>query len=415
MSEKLKNTFIGIFLLIAIALILWMILFLKPTVGDGKKTYKVRFSNILGINKGTRVTFAGRPVGIVYQITEVPNAREQHTNDSDGTIYFYQLTLKVDSSVKIYTTDEIALQTSGLLGEKSIAIIPQTPPKGITPILVTDQIVYANSKDPIENALNQVSNLSKKIDSAVSDFNEWFLENEDGITLAINNFSSAMGEIDIAVNCLNKEQIIPKTSDVMDLLDDNLNLIYTSLNQLQENNTFQTISQTVDEIHEAAKSFNTDGKQILSNMNQITYDIAQGKGTLGKIITSDALYLQFRSLMSKSETLLNDVNHYGVLFQYDKSWQRQRVKRANLLEALKTPKEFRSYFETEIDGINTSINRIGSLMQKASCEKNKILTCKPFQKDFAELLRKVNDLSSTIETYNEELNDQILESNNRCE
>jgi phospholipid/cholesterol/gamma-HCH transport system substrate-binding protein len=129
MGEKTKNLMIGIFVLSACALIIWFIMFLKPSVGDGKKTYYIRFSNINKINVGSRVTFAGKPVGEVVEIREIYQARDHATADKLDRIYFFELVLKVDSTVNIYDTDEVALQTSGLLGERSVAIIP-SPKKG---------------------------------------------------------------------------------------------------------------------------------------------------------------------------------------------------------------------------------------------------------------------------------------------
>ncbi len=63
MGEQQKNMLIGIFVLAACATIISIVLFLRPTVGDGKKTLYVRFSNINKITVGTRVTYAGKPVG----------------------------------------------------------------------------------------------------------------------------------------------------------------------------------------------------------------------------------------------------------------------------------------------------------------------------------------------------------------
>lgn len=140
--------------------------------------------------------------------------------------------------------------------------------------------------------------------------------------------------------------------------------------------------------------------------------MADGKGSLGKIITSDDLYLRFVAIMSKVDTLMNDLNHYGLLFQYDKHWQRIRTKRANLLQALDTPEEFRSYYEQEMDGITTALSRISILLEKAKCpeDRQNILQNKPFQCDFADLLRKVEEMLDSLKLYNE----QILESDGTC-
>ena len=96
MNNKLKNIIIGVFITIAIALAISSIVFLKPSIGDGGKTYNVRFSDVSGINVGTLVTLAGRPVGEVKKIEQITDARKEKV-DKLGRVYFYQLTLKVDS------------------------------------------------------------------------------------------------------------------------------------------------------------------------------------------------------------------------------------------------------------------------------------------------------------------------------
>ena len=143
MIDYMKNMLIGLFVIVACGLVVGIILFLEPSVGDGKQTLVVRFSNINGLSLGTRVMFAGKPVGEVIEIQQIPHARDQPT-DELGQVYFYQLILKLDSSVRMYNTDEITVQTSGLLGEKSIAIIPRSPPKGVKPTLITSKTpIYA--------------------------------------------------------------------------------------------------------------------------------------------------------------------------------------------------------------------------------------------------------------------------------
>ena len=145
MGEQTKNMLIGIFVIVACITTTWLILFLKPSVGDGKQTLYVRFANINQINIGTRVLFAGKPVGEVVAIQEIHDARKKPLSDVLGEIYYYQLVLKIDSSIRVYDTDEITIQTLGLLGEKSIAIIPKVPPKGAVPKLVGHEPVYAQS------------------------------------------------------------------------------------------------------------------------------------------------------------------------------------------------------------------------------------------------------------------------------
>ena len=104
MHKSIKNMLIGLFVFAGIFLIVGIILFIKPSIGDGKQILNVRFNNIGGIQVGTRVTLAGKPIGEVEEIHQIPNAR-QNAVDHFGQVYPFVLMLKIDSATRIYSTD----------------------------------------------------------------------------------------------------------------------------------------------------------------------------------------------------------------------------------------------------------------------------------------------------------------------
>lgn len=399
MTDQVKNILIGLFVVGALTIMVAFVLFLKPTVGDGKKTMAVRFTNITGISVGTRVTFAGKPVGEVTHIKELTHARDEA--DEQGRIYLYQLTLKIDSSVDAYTTDEIAIKTTGLMGEKSIAILPKVSPKNNPAQLITTQIVYANSTDALENTFNQVSRVASRLETAVGRLDTWFADNQKYVSNAIQSFDGAMSQIDSFLNLVEAEKLVPAVRESVGLLSDNLHLVRTSLDDDQ---LLHKCASLADNLDQATTAFNNDGAQALRNINQITRDVASGSGTVGRLIAGDDLYLRMTSLMNKGETLLNDVNHYGILFQYNKQWQKARTRKANFLKALDTPQEFRTYFEGEVDSMTTSLGRLTELMERAGTqERDKILQSDAFKRDFAALMRQVQGLTDSLKLYNEGL------------
>jgi phospholipid/cholesterol/gamma-HCH transport system substrate-binding protein len=396
MGEQTKNMLIGVFVVAASSVLIWLILFLKPSVGDGKETLYVRFSSINQINVGTRVLFAGRPVGEVVAIEEIFDARKKPTADVLGEIYTYQLVLKVDSSVKVYDTDQIIVQTTGLLGEKSIAIIPKIPPKGVVPKLITTQPIYAKSVDPIENAFTQLSNLSKDMSKTFRQVNRWLQKNGDDMGNAIRSFGCTMDEINITVRSINEQNLTSDVKTAIATFTNTLCDIQDSIHQLKVGDVFVNAGDVMKNL-----------KCVSHNASLITSTIAQGKGTLGKLIEQDDLYLHISSLLSKVDTLMNDVNHYGILFHLNKSWQRQRSQRITVMNALDSPESFKNYFETEIAEINTAMGRLSMLIDKAelSPEKEEILSDKRFKQDFRELMRQANELSENLKLYNQQLED----------
>ncbi len=394
MGEQTKNMLIGVFVVAACFLVVSLIMFLKPSVGDGKETIYVRFSNINKINVGTRVMFAGKPIGEVVAIEEIYDARNAPSTDMLGRIYFYQLTLKIDSHVKVYDTDEISIQTSGLLGEKSIAITPKPAPKGVTPQLVTNQPIYAESVDPIENALYELTDLANHFEITLNEVNRWIQKNGDDLGNAVRSFGSAMDEVKATAKSANDLQLLPEIKTGVQQFNHTMADVQDAIAQLNEGGVFANAGAVVKNLQSASQSFDLIGK-----------DIADGKGTLGKLINEEDLYLRLNAVMSKANTLMNDVNHYGLLFHLNKSWQRQRAQRMTVLNALDTPQGFKNYFETEVDDINTAMSRLSMLIDRAeiSSEKEMILSNEQFSKDFAELLRQADALADNLRLYNQQL------------
>lgn len=399
MTEKMKNILIGLFVAAAVTIMIAMVLFLEPRIGDGKKTLEVRFANIAGIVVGTRVTFAGRPVGEVVAIREIKDARSE-PSDETGRVYFYQLGIKIDSSVDVYSSDEIAIRTTGLMGEKSIAILPKAPAKGKTSHLVENEVLIANSVDPLENTFSQVAKAANRLQEAIISFDHWFNSNSGTLSHSLQNLDSFLGRGDALLSSVEETKLVPNLRDSTDLLNDNLRLLREGLDQGQLLNKAASLAENLDK---AAESFNIDGAMALRNINQFTQDLASGTGTIGRLISHDDFYLRVNSLLSKADTLMNDVNHYGILFQYDKHWQRSRTKKANFLKALDTPKEFRDYFEGEVDSITTSLGRLTELLDRAEEERVKIVENEDFKKQFGMLMRSVQSLSDSVKLYNQGL------------
>lgn len=395
MGEQTKNMLIGIFVIAACVLIVWIIMFLKPSVGDGKQILYVRFSDVNEIPVGTRVMFAGKPVGEVIAIEPIPEARSKPSTDIIGHLYYYQLELRLDSRIKVYDTDEIAVQTSGLLGEKSIAIIPKPAPKGVIPQLLTSQqIVYAKSVDPLDHLFSQFSDLASTIEKTFDQATQWIRKNGDDLGNTIRSAGDAMNEFSNTMHSLNELEIPDQIQTTIQNMNDTICDIQDIVHQLDEAGTFVNASIAMKNL-----------KNSSAHIDQITADIANGKGTLGRLIQGDDLYMHINALLSKIDILMNDINQYGILFHLNKGWQRQRIQRITLLNALDTPNNFKDYFETEIGQINISMERISLLIDKMqeTQERDQLLNDPLFRKDFDELLRQANELSDTLKLYNQQL------------
>jgi phospholipid/cholesterol/gamma-HCH transport system substrate-binding protein len=359
MNEGMKNALIGFFILSAFAVVIFIFLFLHPSLGDKGQLIRVRFTDIDKINVGTRVTFAGKPIGEVDKIIELEDIRQGRT-EYQGDVYVYELVLMVDSGLKIYNTDSISARTSGLLGEKSISIDPQPPKQGQELKIVNKEILYANQVGSVEDTFKEFKEVADKFD------------------LALDSFTDTLHEI--------REK---KIWDNIASTVENLTEITTKINE------------SWPDINTAITNFSA----TTENFKEISEDVREGKGTMGRLISKDGMYLQATSLLSKGETVMDDINHYGILFHLDKRWQRLRARRMNLMQKLSTPQEFRNYFNDEIDQVSTSLARVSMILDKTNefpmCPF--IMDHTEFHKVFAELLRRVGTLQEALKMYNTQL------------
>ncbi|MBM3201476.1 MAG: MCE family protein [Chlamydiae bacterium] len=391
MVNQIKNMLIGLFVVTACSLIVGIIFFIRPGIGNGEQIIKVHFVDINGINIGTRVLLAGRPIGEVHSIEQIPQARENRQN-SFGQVYFYLVTLHIDSHVTIFTTDKITISTSGLLGEKQVDIIPQPLAKTAKPIVVSSSTpVYAESGDLLTSAFNELANLSSKVEETLDKVIVWIDEYGDTLGSSIRSFGDASNEISIAVKSVNDTKIIEQIHTTID-----------TVNQAVENSNF-IIQELVD------TNFAGNLSNTMANLSDISSSINQGKGTIGRLVDDDNLYIQVSAAMSKINRLMDDINNYGILFSYNKTWQRSREERLAAYSKLNNPEAFRYYIDQESKSINACLSRITDLARRAEITDNQesFIDNPDLWKNLQALKEELSSLQNNVNYYIEELNNQI--------
>lgn len=370
MIDQTKNMMIGLFVIAACAIITFIILFLHPSVGDEGKVLRVRFANIDKLNIGTRVTFAGRPVGEVVEITEVPSVISER-EVKNGKVYAYELKMAVDSKVNVFNTDSVYARTSGLLGEKSVEISPGALKKGMELVNLNDQLIYAQESGSVEDVFKDFSNIACKVDQALDNLNCLLKDCKERDT--IKNINTAL---------------------------DNTNLLLGRLNS-----KWSSFDCTCNHLNE-----------LCCNLNTLSRKVLNGEGSIGKLCCCDDFYLRTTSVVSKAETIMDDINHWGLLFHLDKGWQRLRARRLNLMLTLRTPQEFRNYFNDEVNQISTSLSRVSMVLDRSwnSPCGGCLVEDREFTKVYAELMRRVETLEEALKMYNQQLVDTEVKKTELC-
>jgi phospholipid/cholesterol/gamma-HCH transport system substrate-binding protein len=376
MADQLKNLMIGLFVTAAIFIVVFIMLFLHPRIGDEGKLLHARFTDIDKVTIGTRVTYGGKPVGEVVDIKLIGDGRNG-PRDEEGHIYLYDLALRVDSGIDVYNTDEISLRTSGLLGEKSVQITPHAPVEGQLLELIGPIPVYAASTTSVEETFKDLKLVGEKIEKML-----------DSATKILNK--------------IDEEKIVEKVSHTMSHIESITGSLDNSTEWKETLTNIHTLSARVLKSWDSVDVTLGEISGAANNARVIMERTHRGEGTLGKLLSNDEIYLRTNSIMSKLETTLDDVNHYGLMFHSDKGWQRLRARRMNLMQTLRTPQEFRNYFNDEINQISTSLARVHMVWTDIGADPYccNMMANPEYTKVFADLMRRVSMLDEEVHLYN---------------
>lgn len=388
MPAPVKTILIGIFVIIAAGIVVSMLLYIHPTVGDNAKTLRMRFTDVDKIDIGTRVTYSGHPVGEVISIRELPEARTERESYK-GNVYVYEVEAKVDSGVNVFNTDEISARTSGLLGEKNIEITPLPAQSGQPLYQVENQVIYAVPSGTVESTLKKFSELTKKIEETLDSVQSVIdLIKKEEIVQGIGKITRNLVDI---THALNRPEKWSQTLDNITTLSERANKSWT------------TVDSTLDQLHAAA----INAKDFTHSANQIIEQTKRGQGTLGHLFVGNDLYLQVKSILHKGENLMNDINRFGLLFQTNKRWQRLEAERRRLVQNLSDPNQFSEYFDKEMDQISNSLFDVSMIINESQGNDPSSLRYNPdFINRFTQLMRNVEGMEETIKLYNEQLNSQ---------
>jgi len=223
---------IGAMVVISIVLVTKALLFLNPTPGDEGQIIRARFRNIDKVSRGTRVTFAGKPVGKVVDIKLLPEAFDRRAL-CDLPIYPYELTLSIDSSVTIYKSDEIVMRTAGLMGEKFVAIIPQ--PAYELPALVPvteDDVLLAAQPGTVEDTFSEISSVAEKAAKTLEKLGSFIKKNDDSFIQMMTSITQASDEFSHLFATLNTTGFGEKLGSLEDqllLCTDRLNTLLSDM------------------------------------------------------------------------------------------------------------------------------------------------------------------------------------------
>lgn len=177
---------IGAFTLAVIAAaFMFVFWFSGARTREGVKTYNVVFTrSVSGLSRGARVLFNGLNVGEVKAIDLLPN--------DPGKVF---ATITVNANTPVKTDTRARLESQGLTGVASIALIGGTPGAQDLPGNAINPPVITAEQSEIQNILETLQRLTGKVDSAMTQVEKLISTNAGSISKTIKNVETFSGAL----------------------------------------------------------------------------------------------------------------------------------------------------------------------------------------------------------------------------
>ncbi|WP_367769286.1 MlaD family protein [Flavobacterium sp. WC2421] len=286
----------AILVIASILLFIWGYSFLKGRdLFTSYKTLYVEYQSVEGLAKSAPVTLNGLVIGKVNSIT---------INENTGNLL---VELQIKSDFPISKSSVASIYEPGLIAGKQIAIEPNFKDKTIA---LSGEKLTGNIKLGLTDKVSdQLVPLQDKL--------EKIMDNADKLISGVNNVldKKAQDDLKISLAELSKtmEQFHKASISMNTILDDNktqIKGVVTNFNKISGD--FSKISDSLNkaDLGKTVKNLNA----TLAKVDGIMDGIKSGKGTMGKLVTDDALYSNLAKTSKELELLLQDVRLYPTRY-----------------------------------------------------------------------------------------------------
>jgi len=311
MKKKSTETWVGIFVVIGILLLIFMTLKIERFQIGKERGYllNIYFNSAAGLAKNAPVRVAGVSVGSVEKV-----ALDQGKA---------KVTFHLPDHVTIYKDAKAYLKSEGFLGEKYIEITPGTP--GNPKVEPNGMIEQGAPPADVEQFLSNMSAVREDLKEVIKPLGD-VLKSMDSkkVEGIITNFDKFSGQLTSLAK--DSKETIEKAKDAFSRMEDIGEKVKKGEGTLGKLITDETIyrdaKEVVEKVKETAEALKTvsekiergegtlgkliqdeslykDAKETLQSMKGIAEKVEKGEGTLGKLINDDALVKEAEKTMKK--------------------------------------------------------------------------------------------------------------------
>ncbi len=284
---------IGITGLVTIAVIIWGISYLKGrNILESTYTLHAHYEQVDGLEPSANVMLKGFKIGNVRDVIFETEAEVPFT-----------VVMEIEKAYPIRAGSLAEIFSADLLGSKAINIVPA---KTGDYVADGEQVKGRMAEDMISSIMEQVDPLIISIDAAVHTLDSTAatvnrILKDPNVEQTIAHFEEMSGAM--------RKQFSPggdlaETLASLRQISDTINAQNASIAR-----SIGNIEQITDQISNTEiDSLIYNLSRVTGNLNNLTGEMKEGTGSLGKLIYEDSLYQQIGQLIADLDSLVSDIN-----------------------------------------------------------------------------------------------------------
>lgn len=284
-----KEVKTGILAIIAIAILIFGYSFLKgKNLLDSSRKFHAVYADVEGLSPSSAVTINGLKVGQVNKIDFL---------DGSGILL---VTFTVDSDFKFSKNSLAQIYGGGIIGGKSLAIVPDYESKQMAK---SGDTLPSDIEEGIMELVNErLTPLQVKIERTIV--------SADSLLTAFNQVLNPQTRNNIASTFEDLGETVRSFKNTAQSLNGivvgnqaKLDRTFSNLDEMSGN--FNKFSDTLSQVD--LKGMTQNLEKVIADFEQLSSNLNDGKGTAGKFLNDDKVYNNLDRATKQMEELLQDL------------------------------------------------------------------------------------------------------------
>ncbi len=253
---------------------------------------KAHFKSVEGLVKDAQVQMAGIKIGKVKDI--------QFDQDTGKALVILEIKGAYRNSIP--EGSRIALKTKGILGDKYVVIEPGKPnARKLKPNEEMELVVEPTDTEKVFETMGVVA---QDLQALTREARKQVIDEKGGqkVDQIVNNTDVVMRDL---------RDLLTRNKDKINNTIDNTQVAAGDLSEITGRNK-DKLNQTIDELQKFSKSMDkTSDKfgRVANELEGLTRDIKNGRGTLGKLVTDQSLYRDANLLVRDLRGIAGNVQY----------------------------------------------------------------------------------------------------------